>query len=209
MRGLVILGSGGFARQIVSLVEDLNNADYVYDLLGFVTKDAGASIDDVPVLGGDDQLALLDADYVVGVEDPSLRRKLSAFAERSGCMAARLIHPTARIDRRSEVGTGAVVFEGANVVYGARIGRHVIMNLNSIASHDSHIGDYVELTSNSIVGARVNVGDDVMLGMSSVVLNDLKVGEHAVIGAGAVVTRDVPPNTCVVGVPARPIKTSH
>lgn len=33
------------------------------------------------------------------------------------------------------------------------------------------------------------------------------IGENAVVGAGSVVTKDVPPNTVVVGNPARVIRT--
>ncbi|MEU6646107.1 NeuD/PglB/VioB family sugar acetyltransferase [Saccharomonospora sp. NPDC046836] len=206
LQDIVIIGSGGLARQIVGLVEDINDNRATYNLLGFISKDPQDEIDGVPVLGDDDRLASLRAGYVLGVEDPALRRLLAARAEDNGLNPVSLVHPTARVDRRSRPGPGAVIFEGANVVYGARTGWHIIMNLGSIASHDCVIGDFVELTSNATVGARVQVGDDVMMGMSSVILNDLSVGSGATIGAGAVVTRNVEPGECVVGVPARPLR---
>lgn len=45
------------------------------------------------------------------------------------------------------------------------------------------------------------------IGSSATLLCGITIGENAMIGAGSVVTRDVPPNTVVVGNPARVLKT--
>lgn len=44
------------------------------------------------------------------------------------------------------------------------------------------------------------------IGANAVILSGVTIGENALVGAGSVVTKDVPPNTVVVGNPARPIK---
>ena len=51
----------------------------------------------------------------------------------------------------------------------------------------------------------VVLDDDCWLGANAVVLPGVRVGQRAVVGSGAVVTRDVPDDTVVVGVPAKPI----
>lgn len=53
----------------------------------------------------------------------------------------------------------------------------------------------------------VFVGDDVWIGGHAIILPGVHVGNNCVIAAGAVVTRDVPDNTLVAGVPAKPVKT--
>lgn len=50
------------------------------------------------------------------------------------------------------------------------------------------------------------IKDNVWLGGNVVILPGVTVGEGAVIGAGAVVTKDVPPQTIVVGSPAKVLR---
>jgi UDP-perosamine 4-acetyltransferase len=51
----------------------------------------------------------------------------------------------------------------------------------------------------------VRVGAGAHIGAGATVRQGIAIGEQAIVGAGAVVVKDVPPNTVVVGVPARPI----
>ncbi|KAD3632974.1 sugar O-acetyltransferase [Arthrobacter yangruifuii] len=53
----------------------------------------------------------------------------------------------------------------------------------------------------------ISIGNNVWLGGGATILPGITVGENSVVGAGAVVTRDVPPNTVVVGNPAKPVRT--
>ena len=37
-------------------------------------------------------------------------------------------------------------------------------------------------------------------------LGGVKIGDNVIIGAGSVVSKDIPSNTMVIGIPAKPIK---
>jgi acetyltransferase-like isoleucine patch superfamily enzyme len=45
------------------------------------------------------------------------------------------------------------------------------------------------------------------IGSGATILANVTIGERAIVGAGAVVTRDVPPDSIVVGNPARVLRS--
>jgi carbonic anhydrase/acetyltransferase-like protein (isoleucine patch superfamily) len=53
------------------------------------------------------------------------------------------------------------------------------------------------------------IGNGALVGMGATVLNGAKIGAHSIVGAGALVTegKEFPPNTLIVGSPARAIRT--
>ncbi len=58
----------------------------------------------------------------------------------------------------------------------------------------------------SMLPAPIVVGRKVWIGSNSTILQGVTVGDNAIIAAGSVVTKDVPANTIVGGVPAKPIR---
>lgn len=121
---------------------------------------------------------------------PLLPRFLSAVAH---FLTGVEIHPAARI------GVAFFIDHGSGVVIG----------------ETSEIGDRCVMFHNVTLGGtgkhggkrHPSLGDDVFIGTGATLLGPITVGANAKIGAGAFIhMRDVPPNSTVVGVPARIVK---
>ena len=53
----------------------------------------------------------------------------------------------------------------------------------------------------------IEIMDNVFIGSGTIILPNVKIGPNVIIAAGSVITKDVPENTVVAGIPAKPIGT--
>jgi len=121
---------------------------------------------------------------------------------------ATLIHPSVEIPWKY-VDVGRII--AAPLVQlspGVQVRDQCILYGNSFIGHDSTLERYVVVANNASINARVHVERGAHIGSNSTILSGITVGQFAVVGAGSVVTENVPPETTVVGVPARPLSTS-
>lgn len=214
MKKLMIFGTGGFAREVHQLVEDINAVAPQWDCVGFLDSDAsrhGTLLHGLPILGGFERLAAEaggDVSLAVGIGNPAVRRKIVTRIEASHAVRfATLVHPRAWVGNRIEMGQGSIVCAGTLLTTDIRIGRHVIINIGSTVGHDADIGDFVTIAPTVNVSGSVTIGEGVDLGTGSTVIQGKQIGAWSIVGAGSVVVKDVEPDVTAVGSPARAIKS--
>src|SRR5438128_7057070 len=127
----------------------------------------------------------------------------------------------------SEIDESVAVFTPLYINYGknTKIGKNVFINFDCVfldlggitIEDDVLIAPKVSLLSEghpvdpderqSLVPGPIHIKKNAWIGAGATILPGVTIGENAVVAAGAVVSKDVPPNTVVGGLPAKPIKT--
>lgn len=87
------------------------------------------------------------------------------------------------------------------------LGSNLDVNDNfTIMTHDfstfvfrGYFNDYVNCSG------KVTIGNNIYFGRNVTVLKGVCIGDNCIIGAGSIITKSIPPNSVVVGVPARVI----
>lgn len=210
---LVIIGAGGFGREVLDLVKDINGTASTFDFLGFL-DDGEVQVQllqrvGARLLGRSSMLADLAASFVIGIGTGEPRRRIDALARSWDRTAVTLMHPSATIGNDVQVGEGVVIAAGVRLTTHIVLGRHTHLNLNCTVGHDVIVEDYVTLYAGVHVGGGCVIEEGATLGTGCVLLPNVRVGRGAVVGAGAVVVRDVAPHTTVVGAVARPTLRSR
>lgn len=212
MRNIVIIGAGGFAREVQWLINDINNLNQEWNILGFIDENQdnkGKSLNGNIVIGSfEDILTITDEEvyYVCAVGDPLIKKKLVEKANNINLKPATLIHPSVIISDFVNIGEGSIICAGNIITVNIQIGKHVIVNIDSTIGHDAIIEDYSTILPSVNISGNTVIEECVSVGTGTAIIQGLKVGKYSTIGAGAVVVKDIPCGATAVGMPAKVIK---
>ena len=119
----------------------------------------------------------------------------------------------AYVGDNTEIGDDVKIGSLAHVDYDVKIGNNTMIEglvyippLSRIGNN-VFIGPSASLTndpfppSEKLIG--VTIKDNAIIGSRAIIKAGITIGENSVVAMGAVVTKDVPPNTVVIGVPAK------
>jgi len=209
MKDIVIIGAGGFGREVAWLIEDINKVNREWNIIGFVDdneKIKGTKINGYEVIGNVEWLRDKELYIICAIGDTVVKKGIIQKFNESKCKFPRLIHPSAIYSNTVKIGEGSVICAGVIVTVNIQIGKHVIINLDSTVGHDCIIGDFSTIAPSVNVSGCVIVEESVNIGTGTAIIEGRHIGNNSVIGAGSVVVKDIPRNCTAVGSPAKPIK---
>ncbi len=206
MKRIIVVGAGGFGRELIWWIEDINRVEKKWEIIGFIDDDIHA-LDAYPcdykIVGTiKDWTPKDDEEFALALGSPSLKRKIVKILKDKGAKFADVIHPTAMLSKYAEHGEGLIMFPNSKLSCNSKVGEFVTI-LSTLIGHDTLIGDYTVISGGCNIVRNVEIGNDVFLAAGVCIAQDLKIGDGAYLGLGSVVLKDVPPNSTVFGNPAR------
>lgn len=209
MKDVVIIGAGGFAREVAWLIEEINKKNEQWNILGFIDdniENIGKSLNGYKIIGNTDYLNEMNENIyaVIAIGNGKIRKKVVEKLKKR--KFGILIHPNVSISDSISIGEGSIICSGNILTVNINIGKHVIINLDCTIGHDAVIGKFSTFLPGTNLSGETIVEECSTLGTGSTVIQGIKIGKNVMVGAGAVVIRDIDDDSTAVGNPARIIK---
>ena len=211
MENIVIIGVGGFGREVKVLIDQINEVENKYNIIGFYddAQNLNESYNGVKYLGTLTDLNACSEKIAVavGIGDPKTKLKIVSQLMNPNLYFPTLIHPSVIIGADEiSFGKGTIIAAGCILTCNIAIGDFVTLNLCCTVGHDTVINSFASFMPSVNISGEVIIHEKVYVGTGAKIINQLEIGKNTIVGAGAVVSKSLPENCTAVGIPAKPIK---
>jgi len=194
MKKIIIVGAGGYGRELLQWIKDINEASLTWEIAGFIDENLQA-LDglecDYPVIGRiADWQPKEDEVFTLAIGNPKNKEKIVTMMKAKGAVFVDVIHPTATLTQFSKHGEGLVMFPNAKLSVNSQVGNFVTI-LSSGIGHDVEIGDYSTISGICSILPNVKIGKRVFLAANVAITYGVTIGDDAYLGLGSIVVKDI------------------
>ena len=212
MEKIVIVGAGGFGREVEWLINRINKEKPTYEMVGFVDdgKEVGEQIGHSRVILNTDDLSKTSEKYnvVIAIANSRIRKMIAEkLVINDNLSFPNLIDPSVIYEEGElAIDKGNVICAGTIITVNISIGNFNIIDLDCTIGHDDILKNYITLYPSVNISGNVEVNDCVEIGTGTQIIQGLSIAENAIVGASAAVVKNIEESGTFVGVPAKKIK---
>jgi sugar O-acyltransferase (sialic acid O-acetyltransferase NeuD family) len=210
MKDVFIIGTGGLAREVASIVGILSRKGILGRFSGFIANqddEIGKVYSSGVVIGSDKKIPFgtEDVDVIIAIGHSKIKSKVhDKYKNIDNISFPNVIDPRSNIDLNGfSIGIGNIITAGVFISCDVKIDNFCLINWNSTIGHDVIIKSYAVVNPGARVSGFSNIAENVLIGANSVILENILIGSNVSIGAGAVVTKNVGEGLIMIGVPAK------
>jgi len=209
-KGLIMIGSGGHARVLASIIAKLGHRlDYVSTQEKKITqkfKNIKHVTDSYIESDIDPNKYLLINGIGPNPYNNNRRDIYKKFKDLSFNFAT-VISKDSLIDKDVKVSEGVQILDGVQINTGSKIGIGTVVNSKSSIDHDCDIGEHNNISPGVVICGGVKTSTQVYIGAGAVIANGINIYRNSVIGAGVSVVNDIKQDTIIL--PAKNIVKSN
>jgi sugar O-acyltransferase (sialic acid O-acetyltransferase NeuD family) len=201
---LLIIGAGGFGREVLTYVEDGG----LFRFKGFLDSraDVLAGVSrKLPIVGDPLTYTPLPNDvFIAALGDPQQRFKYTtALRDVHHATFVTAVHPRANINRHANIAPGCMIGPGVGISVEVQVGESTHIQEYTVIGHDATIGNWCQINSHCTIAGGARIGNFVTIHPNCVVTSKASIGDGVTVGPGSVVMGRIPPGITVLGNPAR------
>lgn len=207
MKSLLIIGAGGFGREMFSAAREACGFGESFRIKGYLDGNPHAldGFDGYPhIIGSPESYEIGEDDvFVTALGNVEARKCCAEMIESRGGRFIPIIHRSASLGPNVVVGEGAFIAHNVVLTADVKVGRHACVFHGSVIGHDTRLGDFSHVYSLVSIGGGVSVGERASVFPGARIVPRIEIGNGATVGIGSAVIRSVDPGTTVFGVPAQ------
>lgn len=211
MKQIVIIGAGGFGREVQWLIERINEKELTWEIKGYIDDgiDAGTEINGYPVLGGINELLEMQQGIaVVCAIGSSVTRKkiIERISSNPNIEFPNIVDPSVQMSKYVKLGKGNIICAGTILTVNIEIKDFSILNLDCTVGHDVVLNSFVTVYPSVNISGCVVIGKHTEIGTGTQIIQGKNICDYTIVGAGSVVVRNIERPGTYVGVPVKAVK---
>ena len=212
MKNLVIIGAGGFGREMFATAREAVGYGETFTVKGFLDGNPSAldGFSGYPeIIGTPETYQIEENDvFITALGSIAARRRCAAMIEERGGRFISVIHRSASIGPNVTVGDGSLVAHNVVLTADIKVGWHSCVFHGTVIGHDTVLEDFTHVYSLVSVGGGVRIAEGASVFPGARIVPRVEIGAGATVGIGSAVVRGVPPGVTVFGVPAERLRIS-
>lgn len=209
MENIIIIGAGGFGREVEWLLRRINNNNNKWNILGYVDDNIqkGTKINELEVIYNIEELLNVKEkiNVVIAIGNAKIRKMIyNRIRENKMLIFPNIIDPSVIIGNVS-MGIGNIICAGTIATVNIKINNFNIINLDCTIGHDDILSDFITLYPSVNVSGNTTIDELVEIGTGTQIIQGKNICSNVIIGAGTVIVKDINEEGTYVGVPARKV----
>lgn len=207
MKNLVIIGAGGYGREVYCVARESLGYGEDFTIKGYLDDNINAlqSFSNYPpIIGTVRDYEPQQGDlFICAIGNPAIKRYCVESLLKKGATFTTLIHKEAHISMNTIIGIGCIICRDAILSCDVSVGDYVTFQSYATIGHDAKIGSFCQFNSFSFMGGGSEVGNNTTMNVGAILHPYKKIGNNCIVGAGSVVIKNVKDGNTVYGNPAK------